>query len=85
MPIKYHLTLTGFFIVGAACLAGGLLAMPEIMSARPELLSPKFATILEGVIGIGLLLLMAALASTMGRVYALEKEVATLKAKQLGT
>jgi hypothetical protein len=85
MPFKDHWTLTGFFIIGAACLTGGLLAIPEIMSARPELLSPRFASILEGVIGLGLVFLMAAVASTMGRVYRLEKEVATLKAKQPDT
>ena len=82
MPLKLHLIFTGFLIAAAIFLGGGLLAVPEIISGQADLLSKRSATFLEACLGIGLVFVFGTLAALLGRVYALEKEVEKIKAKQ---
>ena len=82
MPQKSHLIFSGFLIIGAACLSGSLLAVPEIMSEQSDLLSKRSAALLGTCLGFGLLFLFATIAALLGRVYVLEREVEKIKAKQ---
>ncbi len=81
MPLKVNLIFSGFLIVGAIFLSGALLSIPEILSAQADLLSRRSAVTLEMCLGFGLLFLFATLASLLGRVFVLEREIEKLKTK----
>ena len=82
MPLKVHLIFSGFLIIAAVFLVGGVLAVPEIMSGQSGLLSRRGAVILETCTGTGFLFLFATIAALLGRVTVLERELEKLKAVQ---
>jgi hypothetical protein len=82
MPVKVHLIFSGFLIIAAVFLVGGVLAVPEIMSGRSDLLSKRSAAILETCTGMGFLFLFGTIGSLLSRVHVLEREVEKLKSEK---